>query len=97
MVHFHPITHIMERNQIIYVVFRKRIFIGIVVDGVSDVMKINREEISSAPDFNSVMDVEYLEGIGTINDEMVILIDINRLLNNKEMGLVDKMRKEESD
>ena len=71
--------------------------IGIVVDGVSDVMKINREEISSAPDFNSVMDVEYLEGIGTINDEMVILIDINRLLNNKEMGLVDKMRKEESD
>lgn len=69
--------------------------IGIVVDGVSDVLKINREKISSAPEFNSVMDVEYLEGIGTVNEEMVILINIKKLLNNKEMGLVEEIVKED--
>jgi len=62
--------------------------VGLVVDGVSDVIKINPEKISSSPEFNSTLDVEYLEGIGTVGDEMIILVDINRLLTNKEMGLV---------
>lgn len=64
--------------------------VGIVVDGVSDVLKIAEKQLSDSPDFNSTLDVEYLSGIATINDHMVIIIDIHKLLNHKEMGLVNE-------
>lgn len=63
--------------------------VGIVVDGVSDVLKISARQMSDSPEFNATMDVEYLEGIATINENMVIIIDIHKLLNHNEMGLVD--------
>lgn len=63
--------------------------VGIVVDGVSDVLKIAKSQLSDSPDFNSTLDVEYLSGIANINDHMVIIIDIHKLLNHNEMGLVD--------
>jgi purine-binding chemotaxis protein CheW len=70
--------------------------VGLVVDGVSDVLKVNKKEISSSPEFNSTLDVEYLEGITTVDEVMVILIDIHKLLTNKEMGLVDEIQEEMS-
>ena len=66
--------------------------VGLVVDGVSDVLKINKDKISDTPGFNSTLDVEYLEGIADVGDEIVILVDIMKLLNNDEMGLVESAR-----
>ena len=63
--------------------------VGIVVDSVSDVVELAPESIADAPDFSTTLDVEYLEGIGTYEEKMLILIDIYKLLTNKEMGLVD--------
>lgn len=63
--------------------------VGLVVDGVSDVLKIAPDQLSDSPEFNSTLDVEYLSGIATINENMVIIIDIHKLLNHNEMGLVD--------
>lgn len=67
--------------------------VGVVVDGVSDVLNIAASDISGSPEFNSTLDVEYLDGIATIDEHMVILININKLLNHKEMGLVDETAK----
>lgn len=64
--------------------------VGLVVDGVSDVLKIAEGDVSDTPGFNSTLDVEYLEGIANVSEEIVILVDIRKLLSNKEMGVIDE-------
>ncbi|SAK46796.1 chemotaxis protein CheW [Caballeronia fortuita] len=63
--------------------------VGIVVDGVSDVQTLTPEQILPAPEFNSTLNTDYITGIGTIDDRMLILIDIERLITSEEMGLME--------
>src|SRR5438067_8173122 len=64
---------------------------GIVVDSVSGVTTLNPDQIKSAPDMGSAFNSEYLMGLGTIDERMLILIDIDRLMSSSEMGLIDRM------
>jgi purine-binding chemotaxis protein CheW len=62
---------------------------GIVVDSVSDVLTLGAEQVRAAPNFGGAVDTQYLTGIGALDDRMLILIDIERLLTGPEMGLVE--------
>src|SRR5690625_3263257 len=64
--------------------------VGIVVDGVSDVLILQPEQISAAPNFGTAFSTEYLTGIGTIDERMLILVDIEKLMTSEEMQLVDR-------
>jgi len=64
--------------------------IGMVVDGVSDVFELTPEQIHAAPEFGSSMDTQYLVGLGTVDDHMVILVDIERLMSSDDMDLITK-------
>lgn len=66
---------------------RNRI-VGIVVDSVSDVMEIPPESIQSAPDIESAIDSACIFGLGSVSDRMLILLDIEKLMSNVDMGLV---------
>lgn len=63
--------------------------VGIVVDGVSDVLMLQPAQISAAPSFGSAFSTEYLTGIGTLDERMLILVDIEKLMTSDEMQLVD--------
>ncbi len=63
---------------------------GIVVDGVSDVIDLEAEQIRSTPEFGSVIDTEYIVGLGTVDERMLILIDIEKLMSSSDMGLIDQ-------
>ncbi|WP_250479624.1 MULTISPECIES: chemotaxis protein CheW [unclassified Caballeronia] len=63
--------------------------VGIVVDGVSDVLTLTPEQIRPAPGFNSTLDTDYITGIGTIDDRMLILMDIEKLMTSEEMALME--------
>jgi len=63
--------------------------IGIVVDGVSDVIALPASALKPAPEFGAVFDMEYLLGLGTVNEHMLILVDIEKLLGSPELALVD--------
>lgn len=64
--------------------------VGVVVDGVSDVLMLQSSQTSDAPQFgNSILSAEYLTGIGTLGERMLILVDIEKLMNSEEMALVD--------
>lgn len=65
--------------------------VGIIVDGVSDVISLSSDQIRPAPDFSVTLSTEYLLGLGTIEERMLILVDIEKLLNSEEMELVEKM------
>ncbi len=62
--------------------------VGMVVDSVSDVITLNSEQIKPAPDMGSVA-ADYLVGLGTLDERMVILVDIERLMQSSEIGLVE--------
>ncbi|QID18275.1 chemotaxis protein CheW [Nitrogeniibacter mangrovi] len=64
--------------------------VGVVVDSVSDVITLDAEQIKPAPQFSSAMDSGHIRGIGTMDERMLILIDIERLLLSPELGLTDR-------
>lgn len=68
--------------------------VGAVVDSVSDVLELGREQIKPAPEMNSSIDASFITGIGTIKsgddkERMLILMDIEGLMSSAELGLID--------
>ncbi len=63
--------------------------IGIVVDAVSDVINLNAEQMRPAPQFGAAINAEYIMGLGSVEERMLILMDIEKLMSSVEMGLVD--------
>src|SRR5688500_5951011 len=55
--------------------------VGVVVDGVSDVVGLTAEQMRAAPDFSSSFDTQYITGLATIDERMLILVDIEKLMS----------------
>jgi purine-binding chemotaxis protein CheW len=64
--------------------------VGMVVDSVSDVTTLEPEQIKPAPEMGTVFSNEYMTGLGTTGERMLILMDINKLMSSPEMGLMEK-------
>ena len=64
---------------------------GMVVDSVSDVITLSPEQIKPAPEMGAVLVTDYLIGLGTLNERMLILVDIDKLMSSDEMGLIEKL------
>ena len=62
--------------------------VGMVVDGVSDVITLTPEQLHPVPEFSSAIGSDYLLAIGSVQDRMLILLDIENLMTSAEMGLV---------
>ncbi|OZI74656.1 chemotaxis protein CheW [Bordetella genomosp. 12] len=78
-----------EQTVVIILNLDRRV-VGIVVDGVSDVLMLSTAQIRPAPEFGATLSTEYLTGLGTLDDRMLILVDIERLMTSDEMALVEK-------
>jgi len=63
---------------------------GIVVDAVSDVYDITREQMKPAPDFGDVISIEFIEGLATVENKMVIILNIDHLLSSNEMEIINR-------
>jgi purine-binding chemotaxis protein CheW len=63
--------------------------VGAVVDGVSDVIQLGSDNLRPAPEFGSSLDTQYILGLGTIDERMIIVVDIERLMSSNEMALVE--------
>lgn len=64
--------------------------IGMVVDGVSDVVALSPEQIKPTPEMGAALNTDYITGLGTINDQMLILVDIEKLMSSEEMQVMDQ-------
>jgi purine-binding chemotaxis protein CheW len=63
--------------------------VGMVVDSVSDVTTLIPDQIKPPPDMDTTFNSDYLIGLGTIDERMLILVDIDKLMTSPDMGLVD--------
>lgn len=77
-----------EFTIVIVLHIRNRI-VGIVVDGVSDVVGLSKEQLRPPPDFGVAFNSRYLLGLASVNEQMIILVDINELISSEELGLFD--------
>jgi purine-binding chemotaxis protein CheW len=64
---------------------------GMVVDSVSDVTTLTPDQVKAAPEMGTAFNSDYLMGLGTVDERMLILIDIDKLMSSSEMGLIDKL------
>lgn len=58
--------------------------VGLIVDSVSEVLRIDHEEIDDAPERIAGIKDDYLRGIGKIDERIVILLDLDKLLTAEE-------------
>lgn len=81
----------VEYNQYTVVIILNLVdrVVGIVVDGVSDVLTLQSQQIRPAPEFAGVLDTQYIRGLGAIDERMLILMDIEQLLRAPDMALVE--------
>lgn len=64
--------------------------VGVVVDSVSDVIALKAAQVRPTPDLGGAIDRKFLTGLGVVEERMLVLLDIERLMTSAEMGLVDE-------
>ena len=64
--------------------------VGAVVDSVSDVLTLAADAIRATPEFASAtFDTKYITGLATVDEQMLILLDIEKLMTGADMALVE--------
>jgi len=83
--HIRPAADSRER---VIVLKKKRERIGLIVDDVREVAPFDREELEPAPSIFRGIGAEYLAGIGRVEGRMVVVIDIRKVLSEKELAMM---------
>ena len=77
-------------NRII-VINVKENTIGVIVDYVSEVLRISDDRIEPPPAVVKSIGKEYLKGIGKINDRLLILLDLDKILSSSEQEMLKEI------
>ena len=78
-----------DASTIVIVINIGKRTIGMVVDGVSDVVLIKNADLRAAPEIAGVLRAEYLQGVAILDTRMLIVVDIDGLMSSREMGLLE--------
>jgi len=63
------------------------VFVGLVVDSVSEVANLKMENIEDCPEFSGSIDTDYISGLAKTENDVKILLDIETLLDVDEIGM----------
>lgn len=63
--------------------------VGMVVDSVTDVTSLPPDSIKPPPEFGAAIDTRYVTGLGTLDERMIILVDIERLMAPDELHIAE--------
>jgi purine-binding chemotaxis protein CheW len=80
-----------DKSTRIIVINMESITVGFVVDEVSEVLRIPANMVDTPPGVVSGLDTDYIDGVGKLDDQLLILLDLNRLLANHEMEALAKV------
>ncbi len=75
---------------IVVVVVNDRVM-GMIVDSVSDVLTLGADDMKPAPALGATVDTSFIDGIATTDDGLVTLLDIDRVLTEKEIEQLDSV------
>lgn len=63
--------------------------VGVLVDSVAEVVDLKHDQIETSPNVGNDESSKYIEGVATLDSELLILIDINKLLTEEEWSEMD--------
>lgn len=78
------------KETCIIVVDIKGVPMGVIVDRVSEVVDISRENIEETPDFGVSVDTQFIMGIGKSGEKVVMILDIEKVLSTSEINTILK-------
>ena len=64
------------------------ITVGALADAVREVLEIRSDQIEPPPKLGTKLKTEFINGMGKINDQFTILLNIDRIFNTEELSLV---------
>ncbi|MDD5067828.1 MAG: chemotaxis protein CheW [bacterium] len=80
-------------TRVIVIKIEKKL-VGMIVDAVSQVLVLNEDDIDEAPDIIHGISKEFIEGIGKVNDDLIIILDIQKVLTAEEIKSIKMVTKE---
>ena len=86
-------TDLTRKSRIIVVELAQEL-IGILVDKVTQVLKVNRDTIEAPIDSNNQIDEKYIRGISNLKDRLIILLDLDLILDMGELKAISKLTEE---
>ena len=66
--------------------------LGVMVDSVSEVLKIEHDQIRPAPGFGAKIRNDFILGMGKVDEDFVIILDQNKVLSVDELAAVQQVR-----
>jgi|ERR1043165_6232386 purine-binding chemotaxis protein CheW len=81
-----------DRKNRILVVETDGKLVGVVVDEVTEVLKLAEERVEPAPPMVAGLDNQYIKGVGKLEDCLLILMDIEKILNTEQLAAIDEMQ-----
>ena len=85
-----------DKNARIMVVLVEGQAMGIVVDSISEVLRLPKEDIEPPPQIIGDISATYLKGVGKVGDRLVVLLDLDKVLTIEEVSELKKVISEES-
>jgi purine-binding chemotaxis protein CheW len=80
-----------DATTIVIILNLNKKMIGIVVDSVSDVIALPLEAIREAPRFGSAINTEFISGMATVDGNMLIVVDIQKLMSSDDLQLIEQV------
>jgi len=94
----HQPKEIGKRTSIVIIDIKdnegKSVEVGIVVDVVNEVIELADSDIATAPSFGAKIRADFIQGMGKIDDKLMILLDVNHVLSINELSSVTSMADE---
>lgn len=93
---FHMDETKFTQHTVVIVVNVQNRTVGMIVDGVSDVVDLDEDSVKAAPDFGTSIDASFIHGLSDVDGTMVILLNVDAMLESCELIQIDKISGEES-
>jgi len=77
-----------DKHTRIIVIEINNMIVGFVVDSVSEVLRIPASTVEPPPPVVSGLESEYISGVGKLEDRLLILLDLNKLLSGEEQNML---------
>lgn len=79
-------TH--DKDTRIIVIEINNIVVGFVVDAVSEVLRIPANTVEPPPPVVAGVDSDYISGVGKLQDRLLILLDLDKLLSSEDLDML---------
>ncbi len=80
-----------DKHTRIIVIEINNMIVGFVVDSVSEVLRIPASTVEPPPPVVAGMESDYISGVGKLQDRLLILLDLDRLLSNEDLNVLGQI------